>query len=444
MRSIPNYIQRLSPAVRGVAQLSGGTAAAQLVLLLSMIVLARIYEPAAFGIFAAVSGIVSIVAVIATLNYSTAIAPAGIDEDTAALARVSFALCFSFAALMALAVLILGNWISGQQQLELMPYLWFAPLLVLLNGLYSVFQNASLRQRRYGAIASRSVVQSVGTSAAQFVLGLLTQSAAGLLGGDSVGRALGVGILVRPTVPVWRTQGHHTPLRTVIRKYRQFPLKYSPAVFVEVAATQAPILLVAVWFGSTAAGYLGFTTRILAAPLALVSAAIAQVFLAELSSRVRAGRFDNLQQFHKLTLQLWVGAVILAAAVIVAAPFAFSIVFGDEWRTSGDLARALAIPLAVGFVWNPLANVYVAYQATGIFLLFAAARLIVTVLAGSVIYWTGGDLVGVVFGMAIGTAIVQVLGWVGASFVIRKGQRDNALGSLGGPSGPEVSRPDES
>ena len=56
-------------------------------------------------------------------------------------------------------------------------------------------------------------------------------------------------------------------------------------------------------------------------------------------------------------------ALVLMLALMVAGPWLFWRVFGEQWREAGELARALAPYIAVHFVAAPLAVVTMAWKA---------------------------------------------------------------------------------
>ena len=63
-----------------------------------------------------------------------------------------------------------------------------------------------------------------------------------------------------------------------LRRYRRFPIFLTPAGLLNASGVYVPLLLVASFYGATAAGYLGFSQRILSLPVTLLGQSIAQVY----------------------------------------------------------------------------------------------------------------------------------------------------------------------
>jgi len=165
-------------------------------------------------------------------------------------------------------------------------------------------------------------------------------------------------------------------MREVASRYRRFPLLLMPAGVVNTAGLYLPVLLVAATYGATAAGWLGFTQRVLALPVTLIGQATAQVYLSELARnhRERSGRQGPLFRVASARLAL-VGGVLGILLLLLAAPL-FPVVFGEAWRTSGLMAQALAISLALQLVASPLSQTLIVFERTGTQLAWDVTRLV--------------------------------------------------------------------
>ena len=206
----------------------------------------------------------------------------------------------------------------------------------------------------------------------------------------------------------------------VLKEFRSFPMKLTPATILDTAATQLPLLLIGVWFGAAAAGYLGLTLRVLAVPLALVGAAVAQVLIGELSARVRDGKCDNRILFQKVSKRLAVFGAVSSVLVFIAAPDAFEFVFGTEWAESGELARWSALAVGSTLLWNPISSVFVVYQRLGAFGVLNLCRLLAVGAVGAVMHSQGASLPMTILGMSIATATADLVGWcVARNIVVR-------------------------
>jgi len=130
--------------------------------------------------------------------------------------------------------------------------------------------------------------------ATQVGAGLTDLKTGGLILGLGVGQATSAVSLVKGSALLsdqardgreWRR------LRQLARRYRRFPLVLAPSGVLNVMGLQLPVVLIAYWYGSSVAGWMGLTQRVLSLPVMLVGTAIAQVFPASRSRRVPARRW---------------------------------------------------------------------------------------------------------------------------------------------------------
>ena len=98
---------------RRLTLLASTTALGQLAVILAAPLLTRLYEPAAYGAFAALTGLITILAVIAALRYEGAIPLCQGDRDAAALTCSVMAISTVFGLLTALIMAAAGPWIAG-------------------------------------------------------------------------------------------------------------------------------------------------------------------------------------------------------------------------------------------------------------------------------------------------------------------------------------------
>src|SRR5699024_8695047 len=106
------------------------------------------------------------------------------------------------------------------------------------------------------------------------------------------------------------------------------------------------ILLLVVHFSNEVVGWFGLTQTAVRVPVTLISQAVAQVYLGELSKRLRAQGTGSMLLFNRVSKALAACAVAVFAALVGLAPIIFPIIFGTNWYNSGIYAAALAPGLA--------------------------------------------------------------------------------------------------
>ena len=123
--------------IRNVGILAGGTAFSQLVALLVLPLLTRIYTPEDFTVLATYASILSLMTVIACLRFEIAI-PIPKENDSAInLLALSVLSVIGITLLTWLGVFFLDDWINKLTNHRLDRYLWLVPLGVFIIALVS-------------------------------------------------------------------------------------------------------------------------------------------------------------------------------------------------------------------------------------------------------------------------------------------------------------------
>ena len=341
---------------RQVGVLAGGTAVAQVIMMLSLPVLTRIYSPQDFNLLAAYASALGLLSVAACLRFNIAI-PLPEDDRTAFhLLLLSLASGGLLALVLILPVALMPATIAellGQPTLK--PFLWMLPLGVFLAAAYDALQYWASRRRRFAQVARTRVTRAVGGVGTQIGVGLVMPGSMGLLLGHMLVSGLGFLSLALSFWREDRTVARKTrpaDLREAARHYRHFPLYSVPEALFNTAGLEISILIIAAMAIGPDAGFLMLAMRVLGIPMMLVGTSVAQVYLTEAPEKLRLG---ELVSFTRRTMWAMakMGAPLLALAAIVS-PFLFPYVFGAAWAPAGRMVLWLAPMFLFQFIASPL------------------------------------------------------------------------------------------
>ena len=387
-----------------------GTAAGQLVAAAAAPVLSRLYSPSDFGVFSVVSALAITLGTVTALRYESAIPLPSTDEDARSLVVVGMIICLVSALLLGLAVWLFSPWVAEMlDEPRLKPWLITVPLIAALFGLFRLLNQWALRAQRYAATARRNVLQSVVTVVVQIVVGWRAPGAGGLVSGLAVGQGLGAASLLSGAS--LRGKVARESLGTNLVRYRRFPLTLAPAGLINAAGVYVPLLMVAALYGTDAAGWLGFTQRILALPMMLIGQSVAQVYLSELAKTHRDGTSGEAALFWSATKKLSILGALGAAVFLCAGPGLFALVFGGAWRTSGSMAQALSISLAAQLVASSLSQTLVVFERTGLQLAWDITRLATVVGTIALCSAQGASLLTCIWALSVASALTYALSW---------------------------------
>lgn len=397
---------RLGSASRGVLAITSGTLVGQIIVAVATPFLSRMYPPEAFGAFSTALAIASAVGPATALKFDSAILLPKKDADARNLLLLAIFSTMIVATISGVVVAIVGPLMLSTMT-DAIPFaaLWITAL-ILTTGLFTSLVQAALRSKSYGLVGWRSALQSIGTTIAQLVFGLFGPTPSGLLGGALLGRLLGFGALARSLRPLRSARGGAS-MRRLARVYWRSPAILAPSSLLNSLGSQLPLILLSVWFGAGAAGQFGMAQRLVFLPAALIGAALAQVFGAEIAQRLREGAGSSRSLYLRATWRIGAIAAPICVLILVLSPWALPWILGGDWEASGYLAQAMALSASVSLIVSPLSQVYTVHQSAAS-LAIDASRVALILGAGALALALGFDVVATVW-MLYGAQILNYI-----------------------------------
>ncbi|WP_181432823.1 lipopolysaccharide biosynthesis protein [Curtobacterium sp. MCPF17_001] len=339
----------------GLPRILSGSVIGQGAVLAVSPLLTRLYQPAAFGLLAVVTGVSAVVGAVATLGLERAVPLP--RSGTAARVLVTSA-CIAVAVSGVVTTLLtfgyrreLGTALSAPALVGLW---WMIPVAVVAIALQRIVAAVLTRRRDHGALGARNALQGVVQVVASValapagVIGLVIAPSAGRIAA-SIG---GLGWMRRPTFRLVSCRVG----RLVLGRFRRFIWAAPLSALLNVSGQQLPTLMIASSEGVVVAGFVGLAVRVLAAPVGVLTDAVGQWFTGSFSAVLRTGRGDVLALVLRTSARTAVPAVCAAVVIAVVAPTAFVVVFGDEWLRAGEIARLLVVLFAVQLSVSPVSQ----------------------------------------------------------------------------------------
>lgn len=351
-----------------IGKMAGATGIGQLAILATLPIVARLYDPSSFGLFALVSSFVGVGSVGACLCLDVAIVQSRTSEaadELCAAALLSVPLTVMVSALIMSVVIAIG-WF-GYDKLSY----WSVPIAALmigLNGVYIASRYRVLREQRYDVLARATLVQNSGRAIAPIGWGVVLPDWTGLSLGEASGRMLGIWGLLRPILPRLRANaawGDFGSWSRVIRRESSYTVVLLGSVLMDSTASLLIAPLLAWGYGAAAAGEYFVVANVLVAPSALLGTAIADVIHTR-GARLYMDSPRDLPGFlGRMAFWLLVAGSAIYLPVYVLAPVVFPVVFGAEWKLIALIAQAMTPFMIVAFVASPCARMLFAVGRTG-------------------------------------------------------------------------------
>jgi lipopolysaccharide exporter len=362
---IPSFLK--NRFVIDTVTLSGGTALAQIATILASPILTRIYTPEQFGVFSLFATIVSTASVIVCLSYETAVVLPEKEEDAAKLLLLCIMIALLMSGAMTLGVIFSGETITRfLKAQDLLALLWWAPVNLILVGIYQSLNYWYTRVRQFKWISVSRFSQSATTAVAQIGIGTSGAGASGLIYGLILGQLASSSVLAANAVrkiPQMIKEDWPNPSKfySLLYRYRKFPLYSSWGTLMNTAAFQIVPPLLSTLFSPAVAGFYFLGFRLASIPISLLGMAIGQVLLNRAAEQLAKGLgiADFVEKVIGKTIMLCVVPFFL---LLIAAPQIFSIVFGREWETAGVYAQAMTPLYFLQFVTSPVSVVLIALE----------------------------------------------------------------------------------
>lgn len=342
--------------IRAVTVLIGGTAVAQIIMLCLLPLLTRLYTPEDFSILSVYLALLSVISVAATLRFELAIPIPEDDVDAINILLLAFASSAFIATLVALVVCFFSANLSllfGRPSLQ--HYLWILPVGIFFSGCYSALQFWAGRKKRFSDIAKTKVQQAIGAASVQILFGFLASGPLGLILGQTINNGAGAVGLARKSFLVDKSTLSSVRIHRMselFKKYDRFP-KYSMLEgLANNAAIQVPVIIIASLAAGPEAGYLLLAMQLMQAPIGLVGGAVSQVYLSKAPEMQRSGQLSSFT-LDTLSGLVKVGIIPLVAAGAVA-PFAFPIIFGEQWHRAGEIILYMVPWIAMQLLASPI------------------------------------------------------------------------------------------
>jgi O-antigen/teichoic acid export membrane protein len=338
----------------GVATLMTGTGISQVLVIATSPILTRLYSPSDFGAYAVAVSILSLLLTVTCLRYDFAIPLPDTDLVAANVLALCLLLTVITGFLSAIVLVVTGPVILTRLGASgLAPYILLVPLSQVAGGIGTALTGWALRTKTFTAIAATRITQGVSLVAVQLGLGVARAGPPGLLVGDVVGRISGSTRLARTAweshAEVFR-QVSWSGIAAAAARYRRFPILSTWSALLATLGLQAPLLLVVAFYGPVAGGEYALAARVGAIPIALVAAAVSQVFVAEAARLNRTDPRRIRPLFGRTTKALALVALGPALLAIGAAPLLAVPIFGNAWPQVGIFIAILVPSLYLEFV----------------------------------------------------------------------------------------------
>lgn len=355
--------QLLANLFRDVRSLFLGTAGSQLLVVLSLPIVSRLYSPSEFGVVNSIEAIAQMVMMASAISYERAFVAARSALDRNRLLFIALPLaCLSACVGVVISTVAFDSGPGARAGDGIkIEYLMLLLLPFFLGkNIFWIISSYANSVSLYSDTAKAEIKRSIGLVACRIIFGVLQFGVWGLIASTLIGSVVGVVGLFGKTVRFWREDLKRTKIKQCINTawmYRQFPLFEGLGVFFAAVATRLPIVIFGFTFGAASAGYYGIALLVLNRPLAICIAPIVTVLrtYTGLNSKQRT---KNQTPFPIYSFYfLAIGTVVAGTFFAFVVTMLFPIVFGENWVAGGELILLMLPSVLAVMTLRPILGV---------------------------------------------------------------------------------------
>lgn len=341
-----------STFLKNVFVIFSGTAFAQVLNILSVPFITRLYGPEAYGVLGSFNAIATIFLPIVSLAYVYAIPLPKYDFVSRTIALKSLCIIIVF-SLSFFILLTISKFLWGFLEVPIY-FLFLMPLFFVFSGVLQINQQVLIRNGLFSTFAKSIVIASVVVITFKLISGLIEPKGTYLI------VSLLVGALVQIIVSIYLNRdfwaNYISSLKGIkkllfsssLSKYNDFPKYRAPQLLLNPLSRSLPVFFLSYSFGLSVVGQYTLAISMLSLPAVVIGNAIGNVFLKKLTQEFNKGN-DIYLLVIKATGLLCVIGVIPFSIVYIWGDLVFSVFFGEEWNDAGKFASYIAIWQFFGF-----------------------------------------------------------------------------------------------
>lgn len=332
-----------------------GTGIAQVIPLLLMPILSRIYDKEAFAVYASFMAVIAVLSVATGARYQYAIVLPKDKIDAVNVFKAS--VFYNILYTLIITVLALIYYFVFSDFLNLKNTVFLVPIYILVFGFWLSITNLSIREKGFKVNSIAKIIQSVTNSFFSLVLGIINIPV-GLVLGKSIGTSCSVYYLYNKykTDSIYLTKKE---LNTISKEYIDFPKYTIIPAFLNAASTQAPVFFISYFFSESILGAYGFAVMAIAGPLSIIGVSFKDVFYQKISETYNKKLYKKLHSvFTKNVLFLLAIGLPLIVILFFFGDFIFGLLFGEKWIVAGRFTSILITSFVIKLVVSPLSVIF--------------------------------------------------------------------------------------
>lgn len=350
--------------IKSSLKLFSGNGGAQLVMMLSFPILARIYSLADFGVFGVFVAIANVSALFATFRYELAIPSTKSNTESWNLFKVAIliGLVVTFFELITVILLYFFSFLNLASI-----YSFYYPIGTVLMMTIITCEYWLNRHGKYGWISLQRFLGAIILFCFQVLFGYFELGAHGLMSGFIIGMSYVSLMNMYKAFSLRPTENKIFPMIGTMKKYIKYPKYLLFAQLCNSGTNQFLSIFLKNIFSATVAGNYFAANRALTA-VDLICTAFGQVYFFE-ANKLMANKQPGHHFLRKTTTQLFILSCFLFPFIYFSTPYVVIFILGEKWIDAGTIVKLLLPMYFLRFVTVPSNFYYTVAQKQKSFML---------------------------------------------------------------------------
>ena len=349
---------------KNVVAMISGTTLAQLFPLLVSPILTRYYSEADFGLMGSITSMSDIIAVAICGRYQLAIMLPKSIQKAYSISILSIFIAFISSTLLLIIVLVYPTEIENFIGVAgVNKWLIFIPFTVFVIGLWNTLNIWISRAANFKINAISKIIQSSSNATVSVLLSKISNlyfTAGGLIVGRISGFTLSsINMLNFFAKDIKRAslKIDIPEIKSVAKKYLEYPKYNLVPALLNTISNNALFLVIGKFYSIESLGHYNLANISLIAPVALIAVSIRDILYQRFTNIIHEGK-SPIQFFAKSAKWLLIVGSPVFFIPLIAGPFLFSFVFGENWVVAGQFAAILSITYWVKLIVSPLSSIF--------------------------------------------------------------------------------------
>jgi lipopolysaccharide exporter len=392
--------------IQNVLSLFTGNALAQVITLVTIPILTRMYTPEEFGTVALFIGIVSVFSVASNGRYDMAVVLPKKNGQAFHLLLGSIVIVAIISLLTLLIVIVFYDRITGMFDAKIYrKIIWLLPLCIFLVGSHKSLTYWFNRTRSFRLIGVNRIIQNTGQAGVRLGRPLFANGHWGLVMGFLVGELLSWSTMVFQLFKkeYWRLR--YISIKTVLntfREYINFPAYLMPMGILNSFSTYLLVFALSIISSSTLVGHYERAWRVINFPLALISSSFGSVFYEKMNRTTNRRKLYLYSYFGNLGV-----AIIILFPIAIWGEAIFSFVLGSDWVVAGRISRII-LPLTIfSFATECVSTTFSIVKKNQLLLIWQIVYLVMAI--GWIAFASKSDIYFILKIYSVGGAFLYIL-----------------------------------